>query len=332
MASREFRLNPTNIKTITKVLSIDTQFRENYYDTMSTDHLLVLPEPLNNVTSMRLSCIELPNMWYVFNKDKLNNIFRITVDYNPYRMSNTDSSETYSIEIPEGNYLVSTFEEFLNEYFRANDNLKYIKYSINQLTGKSIFRAVNTAGDNLENPYDTDLSFNFSVDFSVDGLSNMETAGWMMGFEHEKYSSNSDDISIDTTQYYDISGGIEVFKNNLIYYNYLESEAAFGRRVQQYLFLDIDDFQKNYTSNTILHILGDRYLGKNILARIVISSGQFTNIIDNGSDRIFKQRNYFGPVRLEKFKIRLLDKYGNVINLNRSNFSFSLEIDMAYSH
>ena len=111
MASREFRLNPTNIKTITKVLSIDTQFRENYYDTMSTDHLLVLPEPLNNVTSMRLSCIELPNMWYVFNKDKLSNIFRITVDYNPYRMSNTDSSETYTIEIPEGNYLVSTFEE-----------------------------------------------------------------------------------------------------------------------------------------------------------------------------------------------------------------------------
>ena len=51
---------------------------------------------------------------------------------------------------------------------------------------------------------------------------------------------------------------------------------------------------------------------------------------DNGGDRIFKTREYFGPVKIERLKIQLVDKYGKKINLNKNDFSFTLECTQLY--
>ena len=73
------------------------------------------------------------------------------------------------------------------------------------------------------------------------------------------------------------------------------------------------------------------YLGKNIIARITITSGINTIVTDNASDQIFKKREYFGPVNIDKFKIRLLNRFGDVINLNNNDYSFTLELKQIYS-
>ena len=65
---------------------------------------------------------------------------------------------------------------------------------------------------------------------------------------------------------------------------------------------------------------------ENILARIQINDPLFTVIIDNNQDNIFKERNYNSKVKLTKLKIKLLDKFGNVIDLNNSNISLCLEL------
>jgi hypothetical protein len=72
------------------------------------------------------------------------------------------------------------------------------------------------------------------------------------------------------------------------------------------------------------------YLGKNIMARIPVSSLQNTIVFNNASDLIFKCREYFGPVRLERLRIRILNRYGEVINLNSNDFSMALEITELY--
>ena len=45
-----------------------------------------------------------------------------------------------------------------------------------------------------------------------------------------------------------------------------------------------------------------------------------------------KTRIYNGPVTLKKMHIRILDKFGNVIDLNNMDFSFTLELELLYEN
>ena len=67
------------------------------------------------------------------------------------------------------------------------------------------------------------------------------------------------------------------------------------------------------------------------MGRIQIVTGFNTILTNNNSDLVFKKREYFGPVKLEKVHIRLLNKYGEPVDLNGNDFSFVLEIEQLYS-
>ena len=383
-------LNPTNISTVTKVLSIDTTFRENYHTTESTDYTLTLPEPLNNVVSIRLSSMELPNMWYSFSAHNNTNIMYITTKGLQGRGY---PDKTHTIVIPEGNYLATYFTPMINEIFKGTgQGLQFLKFTIDEYKAKTIFRAVHEEIDNETSPYFynsdtgvTDVSFEYILDFRVSGVPYNQTAGWMMGFKNETYTVTFDDFYVDRSQvleFYTVSGGefvtvdgqttlsgetvmtttvsgetttnvplatedeaefvqqIYQFDTNgsgidkesfPIYRGYIQSEGSFGANINQYIFFDVDDYQKNCASSTVIHANGDTNMGQNILGKLIVSSGQFTNIIDNGSDMIFKKRTYFGPIRLEKLRLRILDRFGNVIFLNNNDYSCSLEIEQIYS-
>ena len=45
-----------------------------------------------------------------------------------------------------------------------------------------------------------------------------------------------------------------------------------------------------------------------------------------------KTRKYFGPVDIRKIHVRILDQYGNQVNLNNMDFSFSLELTQLYNN
>ena len=64
-----------------------------------------------------------------------------------------------------------------------------------------------------------------------------------------------------------------------------------------------------------------------ILAKVPNVAGQLDVIFEDSSDRIFKSREYFGPVKINKLHIRLLDEDGRVVNLNDGDITISLEIE-----
>ena len=41
-------------------------------------------------------------------------------------------------------------------------------------------------------------------------------------------------------------------------------------------------------------------------------------------------RNYFGPVNISRIKVRVLDQYGNIVDFNNSDFSFTLKCEQLY--
>ena len=49
-------------------------------------------------------------------------------------------------------------------------------------------------------------------------------------------------------------------------------------------------------------------------------------ICENGSDKTFKKREYYGPIKLEKLNIRLLDRFGKPLSLAQNDYSFVLDI------
>ena len=141
-----------------------------------------------------------------------------------------------------------------------------------------------------------------------------------MGFRNKSYTIYKTDTYtslIDTTI-------------PILYEGYLKGESTYGSTIDNYIFLEIDDYHNNYPTNTFTSINSNSYIGKNILARIVLRTGANTIIMDSANDGVFKKREYFGPIKLEKFRIRVLNRFGDVIDIHQNDFSFVLELKLLY--
>lgn len=90
--------------------------------------------------------------------------------------------------------------------------------------------------------------------------------------------------------------------------------------LDKYVFVDVDDFQNNFVTNTVVSNLPEGYLGKNVMARVSL----------NTTDLDFCTREYFGPVRLDKLKIKLVNRFGAVVQLGGFDYSISFEFKEWY--
>jgi len=63
--------------TVHKLLCFDSRFRDNYYNTLSTNYSVTLPTTVKNVVSMELSALEIPTTYFQISKSLGNNYFWI---------------------------------------------------------------------------------------------------------------------------------------------------------------------------------------------------------------------------------------------------------------
>lgn len=326
-------LNPIESRIKTINLCIDTLFRKNYVSTKSTDFTYILPKVINHVVSLKLSSVEFPVVWNTFSTIDKNNIMYISL----YNMKvNGDAIPDvvdFVITIPDGNYTPNTFVQTVNNIFNQHGDigLNFLWCEVDSVSLSTIIRARNyiteeTVGGSF--PFYTESSqfspeFYFTVDFSL--KNNMylrpyyKNLGWILGFRESFYTVKPDNI---TTSY------TATLMYPVVYEGYLKSESIFGSNINSYFFVEVDDFQNNFPTDSVIAANDPygNYLGKNIIARLVIVSGVNTTVNDNGSDLIFKKRDYFGPVNIEKLKIRILNRFGDVININQNDYSMTFEI------
>lgn len=337
------KINPVEKRVVVKNLCIDSIFRKNYDKTKSNDFTFNLPDGINNVISMNVSAIEFPNCWYTFDSRTKSNKFTITVYNAPTPI---DSIEVYDpeiphvIEIPNGNYRSDIFRDSMNNMFsNIRGGLEYIYFDVNEISSKCIFRT-KSSGDDSKNLFmnsdileaDPSNSFYFTIDFAIEDDPERPlyfNAGWMMGFRKSFYVVNYTESAYNDIVTASFTAGTMTPKE----YNwYIEGESSYGSNIQNYIYLEIDDYHKNFTTNTIIaNSNNENYLGNNIMGRISVVSGMNTIITNTASDRVFKKREYFGPVKLEKLTVRLLNRYGIPILMNENDFSFTLEIEQLYS-
>jgi hypothetical protein len=119
-----------------------------------------------------------------------------------------------------------------------------------------------------------------------------------------------------------------------VYYKDLKSytsESVFTNTYSNYLFFQLEDYTGSQPASSTYGILGGSLLNKDILGIIPISSNLFSTTFDNNSNFIYKKREYYGPVDISRITIKLLNQKGNLVDLHKTDFNFSLQVRSIYN-
>jgi hypothetical protein len=148
-----------------------------------------------------------------------------------------------------------------------------------------------------------DKDIQFSLKFIENINQNaMSTMGWILGFRLGSYLDISECII---------------------------SEGLFDAGGDRYIYVCINDFQ--YNNNTSNVVCFDKsILNEDVMAKIPMINGKLALIVNDNNQVLAKLRRYNGPINLSRLQIKILDKFGSIIDLNHMDFSFTLELEILY--
>lgn len=171
----------TNVRKSSKChfLNIDTKFADDFTNNRlnpacpstynMANYTITLPEKMNEVTSMMVCNVELPQMFYNISSALGNNIMKIT-----------SGALSVVITIPDGNYTSTSLKSTLNTLFFQNKNSN----------GGYLFYDVSNNLSTIQ----TDASGGFVLDFAIspdgsfDKYNFKSKLGWILGFRQLTYT------------------------------------------------------------------------------------------------------------------------------------------------
>ena len=213
-------INPILKQTITRVVSIDSQFRNNKKTTLATNFSFNLSDSLRDVVSLRMNSVSIPKTWYTVSNSYGANIFYIKGN----SPGINDGLHDYKVSITPGNY---TATELITE---LNTSIKAIKTANTDVsfgnTGITYFgpdskATIETCITSVYNETDYYLNFNYFTypnDANINGV--YRSIPSILGFEYQ----NND---IGTVLSNDLSGTGHASDNNLTYIGYADNSDKF---------------------------------------------------------------------------------------------------------
>jgi len=248
------QLNPLLKQTIKRIVSIDSQYRNNKQKSLSTDFTFNLSDPLKDVLSMKLYSVNIPLSWYTINNSYGSNFFYLKGITDGITNGNHD----YKIEISSGNYtnkeLVAAINTQMQKLSTTYTDVSFgnTKLEYNETLVKSTFTI------DIQKVYnETDYSIQFPNSIDVSNVSNVNSLNSFLGFD-----SIMTDSSLNSTYSY-IPYSITSIINNENTTNYDVNDRNNTFNVIQYLPDVINDIN-NYNNN-------NEYNGNNILKTIPIT-------------------------------------------------------------
>lgn len=308
------KLNPLNTRIVTKNLNIDTRFRENLYTTQSSDFTIQMPTKFNKVVSMQLSSLEMPVSFYGICSDFGNNFLYLCVEHESLNPSSNEilTSEKTLI-VPDGNYNSSDLIDKINLLLSPKDStgtitepnsiFSYIllELDITSSGSGSGKVTIKPTEDKVNIINKIILDFTKDINGNTDKIEVSTKLGWNLGFINRKYRD----------------------------FNTYTADTVIEPAAIRYIYLAVDDFC-NSANNQFVNVFNDSIMSPNILARISIKGSYFSLIMENDFNIVTEPRRYFGPVDIQRLRIRLFDERGRVLPMNNSNFSFCLDLKMLY--
>lgn len=308
-------LNQLNTRIITKCLNVDTRFRNNIHTTSSSDFTIHLPVRFNKVVSMQLSTIELPTTFYGISASYGNNHLWMKIIFHQNDTPDVINESEKIIIVPDGNYTACDLIDMINQMISPTDlegeiikpaNIfSYVEFSLDMNSNGSGSRLVSV-GPAI--PCDVEititqihLDFTRNIEGVPDPITSLYTKlGWNLGFTQGCYYDN----------------------------NFYVGETPIEPSTK-YIYLAVDDFNNN-SNNHFVSAFNNSIFNTDILARISHRGGSLNSVNDTETVLVAEPRIYFGPVDIQRLRIRLFDEHGRILQMNRSNYSFCLLLKMLY--
>ena len=307
----------TNVhpETKTKYVNIDTRFQEEYNMQNYADCVLKLPQQISNVKSMKVTHAEIPASFYPFSKKRGNTFFKVTQIHTTDTIINPPTSKI--IELEDRQYDRAKLIECINT--SLSPSFSNIQFSIHYNAGEDM----NNDGDvidlnesakgnvNKVEFYVSGTAYKYLIEFDIDEYGNKDKnnlkskLGWCLGFREPSY---------------ELAPGTEQVAEGMITINPF-----------RYLYISVDDFHAHNPNSFIVPSV-QSYSNPNILARISLDPGayEFGGLIaasDAGGLMLTDTRSYEGKSNIQKLRVQILDEFGNVVDLNKMDFSFALEVE-----
>ena len=289
-------INPLSFQNVAYTINVDSGFRANYDNTKSTDYIVELPQPINNVTSMELDMIEIPLTYYAVSETLGNNSFNITIGGNDYLIKLADGNyETTQSDLKKAKLI----ENEINEALEAQ-GINNVSYTVDHTSGRSVFSRTDGSSD-----------VSFTLDFVVNPKETalQLTLGWLLGFRTGEINCLN---SIASEGICNIRGPryaficIDDYQNN-VHNNF------------------ICPYESSLVNKPIITRIN---LETETQSQTVYRSGEIRGLTRG----VMSKRDYFGPVNLQRFHIQLIDEYGRIIDLNHMDWSLILMFKCIYEY
>jgi len=293
-------INPLNTRITTKVLTIDTKFRDNFFTSTSSDFTIELPERINKVVSMKLSSVELTLGFYSISASYGNNYFWLDVSTNSVHQST-------SVIVPDGNYTANDLVTTINSLLvTAGSPFSSVDLSLN------VVSSTDNSGSNKVTVNGFGAVTTVALDFTRDASGNpgnitplSTKLGWVLGFKKTTYTGKN-----------------------------ITANAVIDPYPLKYIYLSVNDFH-NSINNNFVSVFNKSAFNSNVLARIILNSSLFYSSSFNFFSQdnyniVTEPRKYFGPVDLQRLQIRLYDDHGRILDMNNTDYSFSIILKTMY--
>ena len=232
-------INPLTIKTLKKIIAIDTRFRDNYENSSSTDFVINLPTTFKKVLSLQVVNYQLPYTIYSISKKTGSHSFYV------------DSS---LIELMDGAYDENSLVREINGKLPSDISLSY-----NSLNAKFTFTSINVFSLNFNYIENTDMRYNLATNID----NNQLTLGWIMGFRNNSIIKNGKQTIIK----YEGSK------------SYVSEYCYDGGLNNKYFLLSVNDYQNNHNSVFVSAFKYQTLTDNNILCKMTKSKEDRTKTV-----------------------------------------------------
>lgn len=273
------------------IINIDSRFREAPEVSSSSKFYFRLLTPIRNVLRIRITSIEFPNNYYIFSQARRNVSINIVKHNAP--------SGTCHVVLPDGNYSAGDLLNALNTYIQPL--FPWLTITFDPLFGKYKFTSTGNNNFSVDTVCGQGLTYDRPFDYGL---------GYNMGFSRGVHDAVGPDASG----------------------NYMVDSDQFANFVgDQYVFLKINNFDcVRQTVNIQRHTADDEIVtdGNDFtaLAKIVLRDPKDYMTYDDYASGQAKEVTFPAPYDLSRFKIQILDPYGIPIEMDSSQFSFSMEV------
>lgn len=181
----KLQINPLIKQTISRIISIDSQYRDVTTSPMTTNFTFDLSEPLRDVVSLKLYSVQIPYTWYTISKSYGANFFYIKATH-PDLVN--DPKYSYKIEIPIGNYTPNELVTAINKSFQdvSNSTASDINFNGQSLLTYNSNTSKSTFNLNIQNTFNENY---YSLNFP--GGVRPGSIAQYLGFNNATYQPNT---------------------------------------------------------------------------------------------------------------------------------------------